>query len=75
MNSSDIMDMQLKVYYHLIYATDRCHLSNEGLALLDVLLELGQAGLEELLFLSRELAKRVDLLNTIRLSKAEYVSK
>ena len=59
--------MQLKVYYHLIYATDRCHLSNEGLALLDVLLELGQARVNELLFLGRDRANRQDLLYTVRL--------
>jgi hypothetical protein len=50
-------------------STSQGHLCNESLALLDVLLEIGQAGSEELLFLSRELANRVDLLNTVQLER------
>ena len=45
------------------------HLCNESLALLDVLLEVGQAGSKQLLFLGREFANRVDLLNTVRLER------
>ena len=42
-------------------------LRHELLALLDVLLEIGQAGRQQLLFLSRELTNGVDLLNTVGL--------
>jgi len=44
-------------------------LSDEGLALLDVLLELREAGVKEFLLLSGEGANRVDLLNTVRLQE------
>lgn len=43
------------------------HLSDKGLALLDVLLELRQACLKESLLLSGERADGVDLLNTVGL--------
>lgn len=41
--------------------------SSEGLALLDVLLQFGQASFEEFLFRRGEFANRVDLLNAINL--------
>lgn len=43
------------------------YLCNERLALLNVLLELGQASFQQFLLLSRQVANGVDLLNTINL--------
>lgn len=45
----------------------RLGLLDELLALLDVLLQVGQASSEELLLLLRELAERIDLLDTVGL--------
>ncbi len=50
----------------MLYNAKR-NLSDESLALLDVLLQLRQATLKELLLLSREFTNGVDLLNTVRL--------
>lgn len=44
-------------------------LSDEGLALLNVLLELGQARVEQLLLLGGDGTDGVDLLNTVKLKK------
>jgi hypothetical protein len=41
----------------------------KGLALIDVLLQLGQAGFEEFLFLSRERSDGVNLLNPVELKE------
>ena len=52
------------------YATERTaglRLLDELLALLDVLLQVRQARLQELSLLGRELADGVDLLDTLRL--------
>ena len=48
-------------------------MSDEGLALFDVLLELRQASLQELLLRSGERAERMDLLNTVNLFEAWLV--
>ena len=47
---------------------DATYLCNERLALLNVLLELGQASFQQLLLLSGQLADGVNPLNTINLS-------
>jgi len=49
------------------------YLRDESLALLDVLLEFGQTSGEELLFLGRELANGVNLLNTVQLARKRTV--
>ena len=45
----------------------RDELGHEGKALLDILLELGQASIEQFLFLRRDRTNRVDLVNTVKL--------
>ena len=45
----------------------RDKLSHESKALLDILLELGQASIEQFLFLRRDRTNRVDLVNTVEL--------
>ena len=45
----------------------RDELSHESKALLDILLELGQASIEQFLFLRRDRTNRVDLVNTVEL--------
>ena len=50
----------------ILHHTDGRSSSNKGLALLDVLLELGQARVNQRLLIRRDLANGVDLFNTVR---------